>query len=54
MAYLIEQAGGMATTGTARILDLKPADVHQTSPVYLGCTRDIEQLSTFYKQTGSA
>jgi len=54
MAYLIEQAGGMATTGTERILDLKPEDVHQTTSIYLGCVRDIEQLRTFYKQAGNA
>ena len=36
MAFIVEQAGGDATTGRERILDLKPDDLHQRVPVILG------------------
>ena len=36
MAFLIEQAGGVATTGTQRILDIVPTGIHQRIPVFLG------------------
>merc|ERR1719223_140070 len=36
MAYLVEQAGGLATTGKTRIMDLVPQNVHQRIPVILG------------------
>mmetsp|Transcript_19658 Transcript_19658/g.23899 ORF Transcript_19658/g.23899 Transcript_19658/m.23899 type:complete len:177 (-) Transcript_19658:2267-2797(-) len=44
MAFIIEQAGGKATTGTQRILDVVPTDIHERVPTFLGCTRDIDML----------
>jgi fructose-1,6-bisphosphatase I len=41
MAYLFEQAGGMATDGIHRILDLKPTALHQRTPLVLGSTEDV-------------
>ncbi|MBN2232536.1 MAG: fructose-1,6-bisphosphatase [Deltaproteobacteria bacterium] len=41
MAYLVEQAGGGASTGTERILDVVPGDLDQRSPVYIGCRREV-------------
>jgi fructose-1,6-bisphosphatase I len=49
MAYLTEQAGGMATTGTERILDIVPTKIHERSSVYLGSKEDVEDLLKFYK-----
>ena len=46
MAYLLEQAGGAATTGTHRILDVQPTGVHQRTPLVLGSTEDV----AFYKE----
>ena len=40
MSYLIEQAGGYASTGTMPILDLEPTDLHQRTPVFMG-NRDL-------------
>lgn len=48
MAFLVEAAGGMATTGDMRILDIEPSDIHQRSPIFLGCKRDVEQLQRCY------
>lgn len=36
MAFLMEAAGGMATTGTQRILDIDPTDLHQRVPIFIG------------------
>ncbi|KAJ7582714.1 fructose-1,6-bisphosphatase [Mycena floridula] len=50
MAYLTEQAGGVATTGTKRILDIVPTDIHERCPVFLGSKEDVNDLVKFYKQ----
>ncbi|KAI8582158.1 hypothetical protein K450DRAFT_229290 [Umbelopsis ramanniana AG] len=50
MAYLIEQAGGKATTGTQSALDLVPEHIHDRSGVWLGSKEDVEELESFYKQ----
>ncbi|PWN54006.1 putative FBP1-fructose-1,6-bisphosphatase [Violaceomyces palustris] len=49
MAFLTEQAGGAATTGTGRILDVQPTDIHQRCPVFLGSKDDVEDLLKFYR-----
>ncbi|MEO6833375.1 MAG: class 1 fructose-bisphosphatase [Chitinophagaceae bacterium] len=36
MAFLVEAAGGMATTGTERILDVRPTELHQRVPIFIG------------------
>lgn len=50
MAMLTEQAGGLAITGTGRILDIKPTSIHQRCPVFLGSKEDVEDLAKFYKE----
>ncbi|KAG6949633.1 hypothetical protein JG687_00014734 [Phytophthora cactorum] len=50
MSFIMEQAGGMSTTGTERILDLVPTDIHQRSPIFLGCKRDVERVIALYKE----
>ncbi len=42
MAMLIEQAGGMATTGRERIMDIVPTELHQRVPVAYGSKREME------------
>ncbi|GAC71758.1 malate synthase [Moesziomyces antarcticus T-34] len=44
MALLTEQAGGLATTGTERILDIQPTSIHQRCPVFLGSKEDVQDL----------
>jgi len=48
MAFLTEQAGGLATTGTQRILDVQPKSIHQRLPVFLGSKDDVEDLIKCY------
>ncbi|TFK54870.1 fructose-1,6-bisphosphatase [Heliocybe sulcata] len=49
MAYLTEQAGGVATTGTERILDLQPTNIHERCSVFLGSKEDVQDLIKFYE-----
>ena len=43
LAMIVEQAGGMATDGAARILDLKPSELHQRCPLYIGSKGMVEK-----------
>jgi len=49
MAFIVEQAGGKATTGTQRILEIVPTSVHQRVSVYLGGKQNVEELEQFFK-----
>jgi len=42
LAYLVEQAGGAAVDGARRILDVKPTELHQRTPLYIGSRRDVD------------
>ncbi|MDH5674354.1 MAG: class 1 fructose-bisphosphatase [Myxococcales bacterium] len=44
MAMIAEAAGGAATTGHERILDLQPRELHQRVPLYIGSKLDVEDL----------
>lgn len=44
MAFIIEEAGGLATTGKISILDVIPKGIHQRSPCFLGSKEDIKEL----------
>ncbi|KAH9981287.1 fructose-1,6-bisphosphatase [Lactifluus volemus] len=48
MAYLTEQAGGIATTGTKRILDIVPTSIHERTGIYLGSRDDVQEVMKFY------
>lgn len=50
MSMLVEQAGGLSTTGTARILDLRPSSVHQRVPIFIGSKEDIQDLQALLKE----
>ncbi|MNY30116.1 Fructose-1,6-bisphosphatase class 1 [compost metagenome] len=46
MAFLIEQAGGKATTdGQQAILDVTPTELHQRIPVALGSANEVDQIA---------
>lgn len=47
MAYLIEQAGGRATTGTQEILDVVPTQLHQRTPLIIGSQEDVALVESF-------
>lgn len=43
MAFIIEQAGGRATTGFDRILDIQPTELHQRVPIFIGSKKMVEK-----------
>jgi fructose-1,6-bisphosphatase I len=47
MAYLFEQAGGAATDGLNRILDIKPTEIHQRTPLVIGSADDVLTFRQF-------
>ncbi len=49
MAMLIEQAGGKASNGTQRILDIVPEALHQRVPLLIGSSEDVEMAESFYR-----
>ena len=42
------KAGGVATTGSQRILDVMPTSIHGRCPVFLGSAEDVEDVKKFY------
>lgn len=51
-AFLIEQAGGRASNGSQRIMDIKPTDIHQRMPFFGGSTAMVEQAEAFIAEQG--
>jgi fructose-1,6-bisphosphatase len=49
MAMLVEQAGGLASTGRQRLLDLVPQSLHQRVPVVIGSRREVERVVGYYE-----
>lgn len=47
LAFIMEQAGGIATNGKQRLLDLVPSHIHQTTPIYMGSKENMGQLKQF-------
>uniref|UniRef100_A0A8C1KAB6 Fructose-1,6-bisphosphatase isozyme 2 n=2 Tax=Cyprinus carpio TaxID=7962 RepID=A0A8C1KAB6_CYPCA len=54
IAFLIEQAGGIATTGTQRVLDVIPESLHQRVPFVVGSPDDVEEYLSFVKKQKKA
>ncbi len=48
MSFLVEQAGGAATNGRARIMDIAPAELHQRVPVFLGSRAEVEAATRYH------
>jgi fructose-1,6-bisphosphatase I len=49
MSLLIEQAGGAATDGRMRMLDIAPAQLHQRVPVFLGSKQEVETATGYHR-----
>jgi fructose-1,6-bisphosphatase I len=48
MSFIMEQAGGISTTGTKRVMEIKPEYVHQRVPIIMGSKNDIEEVMEAY------
>jgi fructose-1,6-bisphosphatase I len=49
MAWLVEQAGGAATNGRQRILDIPPRQLHERVSVILGSKNEVERVTAYHK-----
>ncbi len=49
LAFIAEQAGGLATTGRKRIMEIKPERLHQRVPYFIGSKTMVEQAMSFLK-----
>ncbi|XP_049999794.1 fructose-1,6-bisphosphatase 1 isoform X2 [Alexandromys fortis] len=50
MAFVMEKAGGIATTGKEAVLDIIPTDIHQRAPVIMGSPEDVQEFLEIYKK----
>ena len=50
LAFIIEQAGGRASTGHERVLEVKPEELHQRVPFFVGSKNMVEKAEAFYKE----
>ena len=48
MSFLIEQAGGAASSGTQRILDITPGKLHERTAVVLGSKNEVERVVSYH------
>ena len=46
-AFIVEKAGGKATNGKERILDVQPTELHQRTPFFVGSIKMMEELETY-------
>ncbi len=49
MAFIIEQAGGKASDGHRRILDIVPEKLHQRTPLFIGSKEDVDMVESFIR-----
>ena len=54
MAFIVEQAGGAASTGHESMLDLTPTQLHQRVPVFLGSRNEVETATRYHREAGKA
>jgi fructose-1,6-bisphosphatase I len=47
MAYIIESAGGKASNGKQRILEIKPSSLHERTPIFIGSDYDVKMVEEF-------
>lgn len=50
MAFLMTQAGGLASNGRINILDIVPQKIHERSPIFLGSKKDVEEALSYVQQ----
>jgi len=50
MAFIVEQAGGAATNGRQRILDIEPEALHERVGVILGSRNEVERVTRYHAE----
>jgi fructose-1,6-bisphosphatase len=49
MSMVVEQAGGKASTGRGRILEVQPDQIHQRIPVILGSLEEVDRVVAYHE-----
>ncbi len=49
MSFIVEQAGGVCSTGRERIMELKPEGLHQRVPVIMGSKNEVDRVVSYHK-----
>jgi fructose-1,6-bisphosphatase I len=49
MSFIVEQAGGVSSTGRERIMELQPTGLHQRVPVIMGSKNEVDRLVGYHK-----
>ena len=50
MGWLVEQAGGAASTGAQRILEIQPGQLHERVAVVLGSKNEVERVVSYHQK----
>lgn len=50
MAFIMEKAGGLASTGKEAVLDIVPTGIHQRAPIIMGSPEDVKEFLEIYKK----
>ena len=50
MSFIVEQAGGAATNGVERILDIQPKSLHERVAVFLGSKNEVERVTRYHQE----
>ena len=53
ISFLIEQAGGVSTTGRERVMEMAPAELHQRVPLIFGSRNEVERVSRYHAEYAS-
>jgi fructose-1,6-bisphosphatase I len=52
MAFIVEQAGGLASTGGERIMDIVPGKLHERVAVVLGSRNEVQRINGYHADAG--
>ena len=52
MSFIVEAAGGRATNGQKRILEIQPENLHQRTPIFIGSKEDVLKVEEFINNSG--
>jgi fructose-1,6-bisphosphatase I len=54
MSFIVEQAGGLATTGKQRVMEITPDFVHQRVPIIMGSKNDVQEVIDAYEEASTS
>jgi fructose-1,6-bisphosphatase I/sedoheptulose-1,7-bisphosphatase len=54
VSFIVEQAGGGASTGRGRVMEIQPAGLRQRAPLILGSRNEVERIERYHRDHASA